>query len=83
MSQVVLLDLLFLLLFSYFNLHLSHHFLHSNCLTFIFSVNLSFNLILEIDVYLPVVFKQFSFEIFDRLPELLKCMILYKTLPFK
>jgi hypothetical protein len=78
----MLLNLLFLLLLSNFSLHLKHHFLHSNRLSFIFSMNLSLDLILEINIYLPIVFQQFSFEIFNRLPEFFESVILYQALAF-
>jgi len=45
-------------------------------------MDLSFNLILEINIYLPIVFKQFSFEIFYRLPEFFEGVILYQALAF-
>ena len=45
-------------------------------------MNLSLDLILEINIYLPIVFQQFSFEIFNRLPEFFESVILYQALAF-
>jgi len=76
LSQSVLMVDLHLLL------HLLHHLLHAHGLPFVFSMNLLFNLLLNIHIFNCSLYWNHSLEVVYSFPEFFECLILYQFLTF-
>ena len=56
-------------------LHLLHHLLHAHCLPFIFSVDLLFDVLLDIHVVEGALYRHHALELVHSFPELFERMI--------